>query len=238
FVILLSSIQHRKYLYCIAPIFSIAAFTLAFVGTSCHYLQFTSSIETVNNLDSGENEPVSLHFGYWYYQSWQVAPNSTAVIEESCHLYPSSITIDNNWKAARGFNLIAIIIGGSLILLDIFQGCLSTKRNRSLRMVAIGYLICCISSGFSLLLLDSNVCKNNTLIEELNQLLPNAAQFQETCSISKGGKSTIASTVMWFVAAVGTALLHPVHKKLEEERNAVHDDGLDEPLFIDDINIL
>lgn len=138
--------------------------------------------------------------------------------------------IDKNWKAARTFNLIAIILGGSIILLDIFQGCLSTQRDRSCRTGLFGYSVCCLCSGLSLILLDSNLCKHNILIEQLNQL--GVFQFQETCSISKGGKASIAATVLWFVAAIGVAMLHPFPKKKQEQNG--HDEGLDEPLFIDD----
>ena len=209
-----------KYLYCTPFFLAATAFVLAFVGTSCHYINFT---------DAGTG--TDLHFGYWYYQSWSVSNSTTSnstntdsieeIQGESCKLYPSNVNVDSSWQAARVFNLIVIILGGSVLLLDMFQGCMSTKRNVSFRLGSIGYFICSICAAFSLLLLDSNVCKNNTLIEELN----GSAQvsFQETCSISRGGKSAIAATVLFFAAAVGNALLHPVKK---EKR----DDGLDEPL--------
>lgn len=213
--------------------YALSALTLAFVGTACHFIQFTST-DTTNNIETGESEYVSLHFGLWYYQSWSNSTNSTTIQGENCSLYPTTIDLDDTLKTARAFNMIAIIIGGSLVLLDIFNGCLSTKRNRSFKTGAIGYLLCCISSGLSLLILSSNVCKNNILIKGLNELLP-VAQFAETCSIAKGAKSTIAATVLWFVAAVGAMVLHPLHTKSQNEANrVVDDDGLDEPLFVAD----
>lgn len=228
-----------KYVYCIPAFLSLAAFVLACVGTkTCHFLQFASSAVGSSDPVSGEIEPVSLQFGYWYYQSYEVATtndnNSTTIVEGSCDIYPPSMNIDNNWKAARGFNLVAIILGGSLLMLDIFQGCLSTKQKRSFRTGAVGYFVCFLCGGLSLLILDSNVCKDNILIEELNSKVP-MLQFQETCSISTGGKTTIAATVMWFVASVGTALLHPAQRK--DERRG-EDDGLDEPLFDDGPSIV
>jgi len=53
-------------------------------------------------------------------------------------------------------------------------------------------------------------------------------QFHGTCSISQGGKSTVAAGVLWFTAAVGTALLHPSDKMQQQNTG---DDSLDEPLF-------
>jgi len=143
------------------------------------------------------------------------------------------VHVDNNWKAARAFNLIAIIGGGSIILLDIFQGCMSIKRNESFRLGAIGYMICCLCTGLSLILLDSSLCKNNTLIEELNQsIIGEGVQFPDTCTISKGGKASIAACVLWFVASVGTMVLHQSFRK-KDRGNGIDDEGLDEPLFID-----
>jgi len=219
-----------RYLYFIPFFLSISAFVLLFVGTACDYVQFTST-EAGTDPTSGESNNVSINFGIWYYQSWTVDTNSTStVLTESCTLYPSSVNVDKNWRAAAIFSLIAIIIGGSVIMLDIFQGCLSTKQNKSFPLGIAAYMICCISAGFSLLMLDSNVCKNNTLIAELNERLDPTVQFQETCSMSQGGKSTIAATVLWFAAAAVAALLHPAHKKEEQSNN---NDGLDEPLFND-----
>lgn len=235
-------------MYCIPAFLSLAAFVLACVGANtCHFLQFaasSSSSAVVASSDpvSGEIEPVvSLQFGYWYYQSYEVATSNdnnstTGIVEGSCDIYPPSMNVDNNWKAARGFNLVAIILGGSLLMLDIFQGCLSTKQKRSFRTGAVGYFVCFLCAGLSLLILDSNVCKDNILIEELNGKVP-MLQFQETCSISTGAKTTIAATVMWFVASVGTALLHPAQRKNEERRDE-NDDGLDEPLFDDGPSIV
>lgn len=161
--------------------------------------------------------------------------NTTEIQGESCKLYPSTVNVDKNWRAAGIFSLIAMLMGGSIILLDIFQGCLSTKKDKTFRTGVVMYLMCCICSAFTLLLLGSNVCKHNTLIEQLNESLHPTVQFQGTCSISQGGKSAIASTVLWLVAAIVTSLLHPVFKKPEPEND---DEGLDEPLFIDDTSVL
>ena len=110
-------------------------------------------------------------------------------------------------------------------MLDCFQGCMSTKRHVSFRTGAIGYLLCCLFAGLSLIVLDSNLCKSNTIIDALANTVGGTESLQETCSMSQGAKSTIASTVLFFVAAVGTGLLHPAQKKKDED-----DDGLDEPL--------
>lgn len=212
-----------KYVYCLPFFCSVIAFTLLFVGTGCHFVQFTTDDESAN-----------IQFGLWYYESWTLDESTSTVAVGSCDLYPAdgTVNIDNNWQAARVFSLIAIILGGSVLLLDMFQGCMSTKKRTSFRTGAVGYFVCFLSAALSFVFLASNVCKDNGVIEHLNQALT-GAQFDEKCSISKGGKSTIAATVLFFAASVGTALLHPAPKK---ERKS--DDGLDEPLFNDESNIL
>lgn len=214
-----------KYVYCFPAFFSLAAFVLACVGIACDFLSFKSTEHSVIDPTTGKTEPVSLKFGLWYYQSYEV--EDSTVTEGSCNVYPSSMEIDNVWHAARSFNLIAVILGGSILMLDIFQGCLSTKPNRSFRTGAVMYSICSLCAGLSLILLNSNACKNNILIQELNQKVPEL-HMQETCSISKGAKCTIAATVLWFVTAVSACYLHPIQKK-EQQRD--ESDGLDEPLF-------
>ena len=106
---------------------------------------------------------------------------------------------------------------------------MSTKRQVSFRTGAIGYLLSCLFAGLSLIVLDSNLCKSNTIVNALaNTDVGGMGSLQETCSMSQGGKSTIASTVLFFVAAVGTGLLHPAQQKKDA------DDGLDEPLVTEE----
>jgi hypothetical protein len=138
--------------------------------------------------------------------------------------YPSSMNVDNNLRAARTFNAITFILSASFIMIEFLSGCLSTNATKSCTQSGgLGYLVCCLCSGLSLLILDSNVCKSNVLMEQI-------PGFEEaTCSMSKGGKSVVAATVLYFVAAVGVMVLHPIRKKEAES-----DEGLDEPLLDDD----
>lgn len=234
------------YLYYLPFLFSLSAFALAWFGTTCHFLQFQSTTPISNPIYGQENEKITIQFGYWYYQSWTPIENNkyndsdynwnTGPDLEGCDMYPSSISADNFWLAARGLNLTVIILGGAIMMLDVFQGCRSARRTVTMQTGAVGYLVCCVASAFSLLMLNSSLCKDNSLIGELNSQLATASaaggegglvQFEETCSISTGGKSTIAATVLWFVAAVVMAALHPFHKKTERGVS----EGLDEPLF-------
>jgi len=219
-------------MFCIPFFCALSAFVLLFVGTYCSFVSFES-------LDSD----LVLNFGFWSYKSWSlVDTNNDGTIDislDNCVLYPNDLNIDKNWKASRTFNLIAIIIGGSILMLDCFQGCMSTKRNVSFRTGSIGYLVCTLCAGLSFIILDSNLCKNNMLITKSNTA---GMDFSDTCSLSQGGKSTIASTVLFFIAAVGNCLLHPAQVKKEElesvKQGGGEGDGLDEPLFTEESSVL
>ena len=224
-----SPFSSRKYVYYLPFVASALAFTLSCIaGTSCHFLQITS-----------HGDPITLQFGYWYYSSAVVngtettvanatAPNATIAVSDagaSCEMYPSSIEVDGFWHAARGFSGLATLLGGSFLVLDMLQGCTNTKRDISFQAYAKGYVVCGIAAGLSLLMLCSDVCRHNTLAEELNRgnsWLHRSAiiEFPEKCRISQGGESAIAACVLWFAAAAITATLYPVQAKPEERDHA------------------
>lgn len=69
--------------------------------------------------------------------------------------------------------------------------------------------------------LKSDVCTDNDINGQLQGL-------QGTCKLSKGGKSVIVATALWFIAAWGIIAMHPWNSN---KKGSVHDDrGLDEPL--------
>ena len=168
--------------------------------------------------------PFSLDFGLWYHQTVNITSDGI-VADSTCALYPPDQPVDSAWVAARVFNLIAIILGATVLVFDGCAGCISTDKNKKIRGGSLGYLIAAFSAGMSLILLNTNICSsnNNSTLNELTDL-----EFS-SCVMSTGGKSAIASCVLWVVAAVGSAILHPSSRFL----SARNDAGLDEPLIKD-----
>jgi len=245
-----------KYVYCLPGLFGLLAFLLGFGGTSCHFLKFTT-VDPLHRPDTAADvdepgEPFTLQFGYWYYQSWQIinatkyAPNefnatdnnddenNTAVesiLRESCDYYPSDIHVDNYWKAARIFSVTTFVIGGSILLLNVMMECLSS-RGKFYRPTGIGYLVSCLTQGLCLLLLNSDLCKNNQQIHSLEEDIGPALRFGDTCALSTGANCTIAATVFWFLAGVAFAKVHPREEGGDgsggERRHGI---DLDQPLY-------
>ncbi len=158
----------------------------------------------------------------------------------TCTLYAPDQQIDSTWVAARTFNLIAMILGAAILVFDGCSGCISTNPTKSFRGGALGYLIASFSSGMSLILLNTNICSGISKNVTLNGLQNNLTFG--TCVISTGGKSAITSCVFWFMAAVGTHLLHSNtnmmmmkknNKLKSSSNNGGENDGLNEPLVKD-----
>ena len=211
-----------KYVYCVSFTMSLCAFALLFVGPPCQFLKFTS-------ITPGSD--VSLKFGLYNFEGFNAGDSnstSTAAYTDHCHLYPDTVNVDGTWKAARVFNGIAIILGGSILMIDIFSGCLSMKRRESFMLGAVFYAICFLCTALSFMVLDSALCKNNTVVEKINEA--GGIQFGDTCTISQGGKSTIASCVLYLTCAIATLLIHPRKKSGEKSSSA----GLEEPFFNQD----
>lgn len=196
---------------------------------------------------NGQDGP---NFGYWSQQSWTINNSTNGIeLESGCKAYPYDISPpDTTFKVGRTFNLLALILGASFLFLDILTGCASANHKRSVRQAGgVGYLVVSFCSGMSLLILQvfyiflcafalkkkyftnfimfsdlkSDVCTDNDINGQLQGL-------QGTCKLSKGGKSVIVATALWFIAAWGIIAMHPWNSN---KKGSVHDDrGLDEPL--------
>ena len=117
---------------------------------------------------------------------------------------------------------MAIIFGGVFLFANLISACVSPLRKTS-KLEAPVFVIAALFQGLSLLLLNSALCNDNTLIAQLQQdaanLGNNGLEFSDTCSISTGANCTIAAMVFWLVAAV-TSRQGVVTEKLEEERSS------------------
>lgn len=71
-------------------------------------------------------------------------------------------------------------------------------------------MLCCLFSGLTLLVLNSNACRDNDLVKILEEQTPNLnLSFESSCVLGSGAKSTIAATVLWFVAAIAALKADP-----------------------------
>lgn len=205
----------------ITSILAATAFLLNWASAfGCNFVSFTST--------AGFTQPVSVNFGIWSYQFWTIATSvGGSVIFETCHKYPADVAIDSDWRAARAFSILAIIFGGLYLFTNLIMGCIAPVRAAS-RTEGPAFLCASIFQGLSLLLLNSSVCNDNTLLKQLQNDAEDMGNlgmnFQDTCSMATGGKCAIAATVIYFAAALTSHMAVVAEEKGEAE-------GIAEPLI-------
>ncbi len=123
------------------------------------------------------------------------------IVLETCNLYPEGTVFDSKWKSAKAFSTMALVIGGTLTFWAVLAGCLPSSK-KMFQMGGSVYMVCCLFTGLSLLLLDSNACNKNLMMMEVSTAATTLVTFPDTCTMGPGAKSTIAATVLWFAAAI------------------------------------
>ena len=134
----------------------------------CDFVRINSSAE-------GPNDQHSIHFGYWSYESLD---NSTNTTQNVCVLYPvDHFATDTTFKVGRTFNILALILGISFIFMDILNGCASTNPRKSFRQAGgVGYLLCSLCSGLSLLIFQ--VSRRRLLVRSFHLVKQYSFVFQ------------------------------------------------------------
>lgn len=222
----------------ITSTFAAAAFILCLAATfSCEFISFSSS--------SGFETPVTVNFGIWSYQFWNVAiPTSEgttgrSVIFETCHRYGSEdADVDGYWKAARAFSVLTLIFGGISLFANLISSCiLSPSLRNTSGLEGPAFLLACIFSGLTFLLLHSDLCQNqtNALLQQTHDEMSNLGNdemaFEDTCVLASGGKCAIAATVCWFMASLTSCLADVAERKEDERVDDDDDDARRAPLM-------
>ena len=173
------------------------AFALSFMGmVTCQGVKFIST--------SGFDEPISVHFGFWSHESVGFYHNSEGdkYMVLSCSSYEDywghrgGVDIDPTWKAAAAMSILPLIFGGVAFLWMCAAKC---KLNHLFDIAAFGLAFIC--QNLSLLILHSNLCNNNSIIQDIeNTPFRSDVTFEDRCSLSTGMNCIIAATVLWFLA--------------------------------------
>ena len=150
---------------------------------------------------------------------------------KTCDSYPDSISLDDSWKAARAFSILAFIFGFITLVINLAAAC--ARPDNAKAVIGPGYTLTCIFQGLNLLFINSNACKNNTLVKELND--PSSPMkdiyFQDACSISTGAKFIIAAVVLYFVASILSCVARAEEKE-EERPQEGQGDSLTDPFLV------
>ena len=107
------------------------------------YCKFISHVST----DAPSGETVTLNSGIWYYQGYSIV-NTTfqgTVILETCINYPEGTYFDSEWKSAKAFSAMALIIGGIVAFWGLFAQCIYPNKGMYQRGGML-LLLCCLVS--------------------------------------------------------------------------------------------
>jgi len=88
----------------------------------------------------------------------------------------------------------------------------SSDAGKTTGRVAPFYLLTAICQGLTLLFLNSQMCKDNSLLSEGTSVV-----WPESCSLGTGANCIISATVFWFAAAASSFL---EQKAIEEALSA------------------
>ena len=148
---------------------------------------------------------------------------------ESCFKYPDYIELDSKWKAARAFSILTLTFAVSVVILNIASSCGDPDKPSKRWLEAPLLLLTTLCQGLSLLLLSSDACLDNQMVQNVSIVDSplRDVTFQETCSIGTGTKCLISATVFYFFSSVFAFLGTKAEK---EERQSEVEAGLTEPL--------
>ena len=116
------------------------------------------------------------------------------------------MNIDAKWSAARAFHALTLIGGSLFLVIDFFQVCVNGRVKPQPIWMSYLLLLTCLFSGLTLLVLDSDLCKQNQLLVVEDDV--DGYEFIQQCMLGIGAKAVISATVFWFVAGLGSVMAY------------------------------
>jgi len=129
------------------------------------------------------------------------------LLHTTCTQYPEDTDVDASWKAARAFSILASIFGITFGIMNIIAMGYNARPDKSKSVIGPEFVLTALFEGLSLLFLNSNACKNNSMVEDWNDnatdnVLHYELEFQGTCRFFFGAICTIVATVLYFAASI------------------------------------
>ena len=195
------SSPHGKFPY-LLTLFCLVACIFSITSNGvCNYVDRTT---TVRESDGTTSPGLGLSVGLYGYTLKQCKdPYGTCdesnpedlVDSKYCQTYPTTIHPDSYWTAARTVSILSVMLGFAGLALVSISTCTKLKRKTWTIACAI-FLLTTLFQGLQFLFLKGDLCNEWTHPD--NEYVA----FGE-CSLSTGGYLGIASTIFWFVSAVG-----------------------------------
>jgi hypothetical protein len=114
---------------------------------------------------------------------------------------------DQKMEAIQNLTLAIMVIGGLMVIASCVTPCFPLGKV-AWKMFGVTFIVMSILQGCTLLVLESNVCLNNPLLQYLEVEFPRIREnYADECEWGTGFKLGISAVVFWFLAGISTLLL-------------------------------
>ena len=192
------------------------AFAFSLWGnTYCQSIDFQ-----VNELGKSLDFP-ALNMGLWavrrkaLYKYDPLFDDPFFAIGDACVSYPDGSNFDTKWNSAKALAITSWVVGGLVFCVILAMGC-TPQLGRFAKPMGALLLVVTLFQGLTLLILNSEGCdssKNPVFLEVPRLYL----YYKDECTMGRGSKLNISSTVFWFVAAVLLMVMPPADTTAEDE---------------------
>eukprot|EP00522_Entomoneis_paludosa_P015193 CAMPEP_0172460086 /NCGR_PEP_ID=MMETSP1065-20121228/35455_1 /TAXON_ID=265537 /ORGANISM="Amphiprora paludosa, Strain CCMP125" /LENGTH=297 /DNA_ID=CAMNT_0013215009 /DNA_START=232 /DNA_END=1125 /DNA_ORIENTATION=- len=214
-----------------------AGWLLALFQDGCDYVRVTGPI--VAEIATQPNAPYLEAGRNAYREPYYNARSDTWETEYigNCLVYPeNSVNIDVYWNVSKGFDFIAIVLGGTGTLFLWFSACCIFSRG-TWRLAGFQVLMAAVFQAASFLWFKTDLCNGGSEDTTDNQV--EGVNSTNECELFWGSWSDIASVISWTLAAVFIFCHYPVPvdhvaRLLEEQQHQQqqqqdYDDGTGGP---------
>jgi len=152
----------------------------------------------------------ALALGPWFRKDVRIRTDdeTSIVVENVCTPFSSDINPDTKWQFVRALTIITLVVGSLATLALMVSLCWSVFSVSHWKYLAVIFaLFLSLCQGLTFLLLDSNACTSNPLIEELpgdgyaadtiwTVLLTTV--YKPECEWSTGSTANVLAVACWF----------------------------------------
>ena len=210
-------------MYLFSPHFCFFSFALLLIYSYCSFLPSVFAaiavvIGTAGNmycqtLSFTPNAGDTVYVGVFQYKTKSLVEwHGNTYVYNHCESYESlknnfsfDYTVDKKWKVTKAFSIITPILGGIFLVICRLFACYWLSPS-IWKLTGIVFLLCSLFQGLTLLVIQSDVCKDNPAINFINSTSTALGrQYPSECAWDVGFKLSIAAVPLWFVA--GLAIL-------------------------------
>jgi hypothetical protein len=169
--------------------------------TGCNYAKLSG--EAVPELANADTPYVEVGLQAYRIPNYDVITDEFDVVYSGeCIEYPASINIDGTWKAAKGFQFAALVLGGGATFYLWISTCCRFSRG-SWRWAGYEVLLASIFQALSFIWFRTEMCQENE------------------CELFYGSKADIIAAVFWFVSALGIFCYYPTPREISDDADGL-----------------